>query len=44
MKDARKKWPLVLILIVVVVSAAVWFGGEWLWHLFLKMHGIHGAR
>ena len=43
MKAARKKWPLVLIFLV-VLSAAVWFGGDWLWHFFLRMHGIHGAR
>jgi hypothetical protein len=41
MSAARMKWSLILILIVVVVSAAVWFGGEWLWHFFLKMHGMH---
>ena len=43
MTTTRKKWPLVLLLIVAAVSAAIWFGGDWLWHLLLRMHGVHAG-
>ncbi len=38
-KSKRTLW--VSLAAVVVLSALVWFGGGWLWHLLLRMHGIH---
>ena len=42
-KRPRSRWIL-LAVAVLVVSALVWFGGDWLWHLFLRMHGMRGAH
>jgi hypothetical protein len=37
-----KKWSYVLIAVVVLVLAAlVWGGVGWLWHKVLELHGIH---
>lgn len=30
----------VVIFIVAAVAAAVWFGGGYLWHMLLAMHGL----
>jgi hypothetical protein len=35
-----KKSSLVALVVVVLTTAAFALGGRWLWHLFLKMHGI----
>ena len=41
----RKRFPWGLIAVVVVVAgAALWLGGDWLWHLFLRMHGLGGGH
>jgi hypothetical protein len=37
-----KRWQiLVTIAALVAIGAAVWWGGGWLWHLLLAMHGRH---
>ena len=36
-----KKSSLVTLVVVILITAALVFGGgRWLWHLFLKMHGM----
>ncbi len=36
-----KKSSLVTLVVAILISAALVFGGgRWLWHLFLKMHGM----
>ncbi|MEP6769588.1 MAG: hypothetical protein ABJC61_13025 [Acidobacteriota bacterium] len=43
--EKRKRSPWLVIGLVVAVAAVaavgLWLGGDWLWHLFLRMHGIH---
>jgi hypothetical protein len=41
----RRKFPWVAIgVVVLVLAAVVWLGGDWLWHLLLRMHGIEGRH
>ena len=36
-----KKSSLATLVVVIVITAALVFGGaRWLWHLFLRMHGM----
>lgn len=35
-----KKSPLVTLVVVILITALALGGGRWLWHLFLKMHGM----
>lgn len=38
----KKAGSFVLVLLAVVVAAAaVWYGGGWVWHWLLALHGIH---
>jgi len=39
-KQKSSRW---LMMAVVAAGAGVglWLGADWLWHLFLRMHGIH---
>lgn len=37
----NRKSLVVLALIVLAIIALAAGGGSWLWHLFLRMHGIH---
>lgn len=40
--EKRKRSPWLVIGVVVALAAVgLWLGGDWLWHLFLRMHGIH---
>ena len=37
-----KKKSLVTLAVVILVAAALALGGgRWLWHFFLRMHGMH---
>jgi hypothetical protein len=37
----RKRFPWLAVAVVFLVLAVVlWFGGGWLWHALLRMHGI----
>ena len=39
---SRKTGSWILIAVVIlIIAAAVWFGGAALWRLFLAMHGRH---
>jgi hypothetical protein len=36
-----KKYSFVTLAVAILITAALVFGGgRWLWHLFLKMHGM----
>ncbi len=39
-KRKSPAWP-VIVVVVVVAGVGLWLGGDWIWHLFLRMHGIH---
>ena len=36
-----KKSKVALALLVLAIAAALWFGGGYLWHMLLAMHGNH---
>jgi preprotein translocase subunit SecE len=36
-----KKRTMFVVLVVLAVAAAIWFGGEYLWSWLLAMHGRH---
>jgi len=39
----RKRFPWLAVAVVfLVLGAVLWFGGGWLWHALLKMHGMEG--
>ena len=39
----RSRWVYVAVA-VVIAGAVLWLGGDWLWHLFLRMHGMEGGH
>jgi hypothetical protein len=32
--------PLLVAVVAVIVVVVLWFGGQWLWHQLLVMHGM----
>ncbi len=39
----RSRW-LYVAAAVVIAGVVLWVGGDWLWHLFLRMHGMEGGH
>jgi hypothetical protein len=37
---SKKSSLVTLVFVVLITAALVLGGGRWLWHLFLKMHGM----
>jgi hypothetical protein len=37
----KKSWPAAWAFILCALAVLVWWGGRWLWHFFLTMHGMH---
>lgn len=40
MRKRSRLWTVAVV--VLILAAAVWLGGDWLWHALLRMHGIEG--
>jgi hypothetical protein len=38
---SKKSSLATLVIVVLITSALALGGGRWLWHFFLKMHGMH---
>jgi hypothetical protein len=37
---SKKSYLVTLVIVILITAALVFGGGRWLWHFFLKMHGM----